>query len=241
MRLKCENTDDEKQFCREIFAAMYEATANTVIPSKLVYPYDFKTANGRSETSYYHKNRDMTNDCAKAIDAAIEASCYKTNYYNLELAAMVAISAQGFERVNHILANQIQKHESDRRYSDDNRKWANGVTIPEARSYLRSHAILIDDFVKYARKLYEDTGAERFALPGKEEQSEDVNGYAIIRSIMVDANQGYAIGHNPDAVSPWVCWQFYIREGERSYNWGIYGDEQAAIDGYNARLFVKYN
>ena len=71
MNLKREHSDDESQFCREIFAAMYEATADKVIPGRLVYPYDFKTAGARWETSYYHKNRNMNQECACAIDEAI--------------------------------------------------------------------------------------------------------------------------------------------------------------------------
>ena len=58
---------------------------------------------------------------------------------------------------------------------------------------------------------------------------------------MIDDVQGYAIGHNPDDVSPFVCWQFYIRDGERSYTWGTYGSEQVAVDNYNARVFVALN
>ena len=58
---------------------------------------------------------------------------------------------------------------------------------------------------------------------------------------MIDEKQGYVIAHNPEAVSPYVCWQFYIRDGEKHYNRGIYGDKQAAIDGYNARLFCAFN
>ena len=62
MQVKSELSDDERQFCREVFAAVYEATASKVVPHKLVYPYDFKTANDRMETSYFHKNREMNRD-----------------------------------------------------------------------------------------------------------------------------------------------------------------------------------
>ena len=241
MNLKRELSDDERQFCRELFAAMYEAAAGNVVPSKLVYPYDFKTANGRAETSCYHKSCSMNQECARAIDVTISTSCYKSNYYNLELAAMSVISGHGFQRVNAVLAHQVQKHEYDGRYSGANKKWAKGFTLPDqAYGFMGSHATLIEGFTAYARKLYADLGADRFSLPGKEEQgkSESVNGYQILRWIMVDDQQGYAIGHNPDAVSPFVCWQFYIRDGERSYNWGTYGDKQVAVDNYNARVFV---
>ena len=243
MNLKREHSDDERQFCREIFAAMYEATMGIVIPAKLVYPYDFKTANDRKETSYYTKNRDMNYECTRAIDEAISASNYKTNYYNLELAAMFVISGHGFQRVNAVLAHKIQRHESDGRYSGANKKWARDFTIHEnTHTFLNSHAILVEDFTTYTRKLYADLGAERFALPGKEEDGEcdSCNGYKIIRSIMFSKTQGYVIAYNPDAVSPYVCWQFTEENGHRDYYWGIYGDEQAAIDGYNARLFVKF-
>lgn len=242
-QLKDELSDDEKQFCREIFAAMYESTADKVFAAKLVYPYDFKTANDRAETSYYHKNRDMNKECTSAIDRAISASCYKTNHYHLELAAMCVICGYGFERVNAVLAYQIQKHESDGRYSSANKKWAKNFTLPDDKTYafMNSHATLIDDFAAYSCKLYEELGAERFALPGHEEHGEIIHGYQIIRSSMFSENQGYAIAYNSNAADPYVCWQFTVENGQYDYYWGIYGDEKAAIDSYTTRLFVKYN
>jgi hypothetical protein len=245
LNLKRKHPDDERQHCRELFAAMYEATVNKVALSKLVYPYGFETANSRFETSYYHKNRDMNQTCACAIDEAINASCYETNCYNLELAAMYVISAYGFERVNAVLAHQIQEHEYDGRYSAANKKWAKDFIIHEnTHVFLNAHATLIDSFTTHARKLYENLGAERFALYGKEEhgETEPKNGYEIIRSIMIDDNQGYVIAHNSDACDPFVCWKLSISDdGERRYDWGIYGEKQDAIDGYNARLFVEFN
>ena len=242
LNLKREHPDDERQFCREIFAAMYEATAGRIVPSKLVYPYDFKTANDRMETSYFHKNREMNRECARAIDEAIKASNYKINYYNLELAVMSVIGAHGFQRVNAVLAHHIQKHESDGRYSGANKKWARDfIILDKSHAFLRSHATLIEDFTTYARKLYEDLGAEDFALLGQEENGKSEQGYEIIRLIMFNENQGYVIARNPNAPDKFVCWQFTVDEGKRDYYWGIYGSEQAAIDGYNARLFVRYN
>jgi len=245
LNLKREHSDDEKKHCRELFMAMYEATADRIIPTKIVYPYDFKTANDRFEISYYHKNRDFNQDCARAIDEAISTSCYETNFYNLELAAICVISLHGFERVNAVLAHQIQKHKNDGRYSEANKKWAQGFIIQEqTHTFLRSHAVLIDSFATCVRKLYADMGAERFALHGREEHGEfePVNGYEIIRSIMIDKKEGYVIAHNPDAVSPYVCWKLSISDdGEPRYDWGIYGDWQYATDGYNARLFVEFN
>jgi hypothetical protein len=244
MTLKRKQSDAEKQYCRELFTAMYEATAGKIDPDKLVYPYNFKTANERSETQYYHENRRRNAECARGIDAFIDASNYDIFCYNLKTAAMKAIIDYGFTRINLVLAFNIEKKEYNGQLSSANKQWGKGFHVPEQafdNAWLQSHATLIDSFTKYVRQFYIDLGAERFALPGNEEQGEIIQGYAINRSIMIDANQGYAIGHNPDAVSPWVCWQFYIRDGERSYNWGIYGEKRDAIDGYNARLFVAFN
>ena len=225
MQVKREHSDDEKQFCRKIFAEMYKATAGTINSAKLVYPYDFKTSNDRAETPYFHKNRDMNRECARAIDDVISASCYKPNYYNLELAAMSVIGGRGFQRVNAVLAHHIQKHEYDGRYSGTNKNWAqNFIVYDNAHTFLRSHAILIDDFTVYTCKLYADLNAERFALPGNEAHGEyePVHGYEIVRSIMFSATQGYCIAHNPDAVNPYVCWQFTEENNQRDYYWGIY-------------------
>ena len=242
MNLKREHSDDESRFCREIFAAMYEATADKVIPGRLVYPYDFKIASDRWETSYYHKSRNVNHECACAIDKAVSSSCYRTNYYNLELAAMSVIGGYGFERVNALLAHQIQKHESDDRYSGANKKWARAFIITDDTcAFLNSHATLIENLTTHARKLFADLSADRFALLGQEGSYEAVNGYGIIRSVMFNETQGCAIAHNSDACAPFVCWQFTEDNGERHYHWGIYGDKQTAIDGYNARLFKAFN
>jgi hypothetical protein len=197
------------------------------------------------ETSYYHKNREMNYECVRAIDEAIIASEYETYFCNLELAAMSVINKHGFERVNAVLAHQLQKHNYDGRYSEANKKWAQGFVIhKDTHSFLRSHATLVEDFATHVRKMYDKLGAERFSLLGQEEHGEykSNNGYEIIRSFMFSKNESYVIAHNPDAVSHYVCWKLSISDdGERRYDWGIYGDKQAAVDGYNARLYVHFN
>jgi len=241
MDMRRELSDDERRFCREIFAAMYEDMAKEIVLAKLVYPYDLKTANDRAETSCFYKNQKLNQECARSIDEAICASNYSVNHYNIELAAMFVIRKYGFERVNTLLAHHIKEYKYDVRYAEANKHWARNIRTQNNNCpFMNAHATLIDDVVSYTRRLYTDLGAERFTLFGQEEHGElePVHGYEIIRSIMFAANQGYAIGHNPNAVSPYVCWHFMINGGKRDYCWGIYGDEQAAIDGYNARLFV---
>jgi len=250
INLMRKHSDEERQFCRELFAAMYEATAVRVDPRKLVYPYDYETADKRTESGYYHTNIKLNNACARGIDRLISDSCYKPNFYNLEIAAMSAVQEYGFHRICLVLAFNYQNKENDSRFTDANKHWLNEFPIHEKsfhNTWLQSHAILIDGFCDHIRKLYRHLGAERFVLPGNEEHGEFVGGVEIKRAITTSDegngfSTGFAIGHNPKAVTPWVCWQFAVRDGERDYNWGIYGErEQTAKDAYIARVFVALN
>lgn len=178
-QLKMEQPENEKQFCRELFAAMYEAAAERTDPGALVYPYDFQQAYERMESSAYHDSMKLNSECARAIDAAINASCYETNYYNLELAAMKAVHDFGFPRVNLVLAHNFRQREYDGRFSSSNKKWAREFAVNESAfgsTTLNAHPILIEDFTKYARKLYDAVGADRFALPVRPESGENVPG-----------------------------------------------------------------
>ena len=241
-QMKMEQPGDEKQFCRELFAAMYEAAAARTDPAKLVYPYDYQNAADRVESSYYHNSHKINTECAQAIDKAINDSCYKVNFYNLELAAMKIVHDFGFNRVNLVLAHTFQKNQHDGRYSSANKTWADAFAVQERafnQSYLRAHPILIEDFTKYARTLYEELGAERFALPGRTEHGEAVHGYEIVRAISFDDRRGFAIGLNPNPPSQFVSWQFTEENGKRDYYWGSYTDDlQSAAKNYAARVLV---
>lgn len=231
---------EERQFCRELFVAMMEDTMPRADPGKLVYPYSFEVANEYMETSLYHEGCERNTECAQAIDRAINASCYKTYHYNLELAAMSVVQEYGFPRVNSVLAHNLQRHEQDGRYSRDNKDWAGCFTLADKAfdsAYLKAHPILVEDFTKYTRKLYEDTGAERFEIPGAPEAGHVVQDYEITRSIWLDNNRGFAIGHNPDAVEPFVSWQFTPENDKRDFYWGHYfKTEKDAADDYIARV-----
>lgn len=239
MQIKTESKD-EQQFCKELFASMMEDTLGHADPAKLVYPFPFAKADDRAEASLYHESRDRNAYCAQAIDSEINASCYKTNYYNLELATMSVIQEHGFARVNAVLAHNLQRNDFDGRYSRGNKEWAAGFTLPEGAfeyAYMKAHPILLEDFTKHTRKLYEEAGAERFALPGHKESGEAVHGYEVIRSIAFNDQRGFAIGHNPNAVEPFVSWQFTVENGKRDFYWGNYNSDMlGAADNYTARV-----
>jgi hypothetical protein len=153
---------------------------------------------------------------------------------------MCVVSDFGFERVNAVLAHCIQRSGYDGRISTANKDWADKFDLPEKAfnsATLNAHKILVDDFTKYVREYYAELGAERFALPGFSESGEMVNGYEIIRAISFDDMRGFAIAHDPNAVSPYVCWQFTVENGVRDFYWGDYNnDEKGAADNFIARV-----
>ena len=229
---------EEHQFCRELFAAMYEATAGQTDPAKLIYPYPPQEANERGERSLYFEHRDRHNECASAIGAAINGSCYRVNFYNLDIAAMTVIQQYGFPRVNAVLARVIQRSEWDGRYSYANKQWAREYPLPEKafeHLYMNEHPVLIDGFATRVRELYDAVGAERFDLPGQQESGELVHGYEITRTIMFSDQRGFAIAAHPTA--GYVCWQFRTDRGGRDYYWGHYCEnEKDAVANYIVRV-----
>jgi hypothetical protein len=100
---------------------------------------------------------------------------------------------------------------------------------------MNAHPTLLDDFALHTRKLLDEVGAERFALPGCPESGEAVGGYEITRAICFDDQRGFAIASHPEA--GFVCWQFKVENGAREYFWGRYSpDAQDAANSYVARV-----
>ncbi|MDR1616000.1 MAG: DUF3849 domain-containing protein [Syntrophomonadaceae bacterium] len=241
-QMKQEIPNTEKVFRGELFAAMQEAAAAKTDPSKLVYPYDFQSADDRAETSAYHDSRRRNTDCAQAIDGAINASYYSTNHYHLKLAVMKTVNGFGFARVNAVLAYNCQRRPHDGRFSSGNQKWAPDYPLQNEAftgAFLNSHSVLIDGFTTHARGLYKDLDADRFILPGHPVSWENVQGYEIIRAVSFEDRHGFAIGFNPDAVSRFVCWRFTAENSGRDYYWGRYcNDFTGAAENYTARVLV---
>jgi hypothetical protein len=242
MQLKFEQPDEEHGFCKDLFAAMYEAVVYRPDFKKLVYPYSFEETKDRFDVHYYLSSDGLNNECARSIDKVISESCYEMYHYNLDIAAMKVIHEYGFQRVNAVLKNHLRQHEYDGRYSRANKEWAQRLGIMETAfkdTIMNAHPTLIDDFTNHVRGLHEDVEAERFALPGQPEIGTDVNGYEIMRSINFDDSRGFAIGHNAAAVNPYACWQFTIENGKRDFYWGHYFNGAKEVeDDYIARIFV---
>jgi hypothetical protein len=232
--------ESEERFCQELFAALAEAVFSKADPGRIVYPYDFTTANNRSEQKFYHDSRILNNECAEAIDAAINKSNYKPMFYNLRAAVRVAVSKYGFERANCVVARMIQLHEYDGRYSSHNKQWAQTFSVPDkaySGAILNAHPMLIDGFTSYLQELYKELNAERFALPGRPESGEMADYYEIIQSIHFSDQRGFAIGSNPEAVDEYAVWQFTTENGARSFYWeSKYDSRDDAAKNYSVRV-----
>lgn len=232
----------EKQFCKELFFAFYEDTAGNFHADQVVYPYDYARASDRLEASFYHESRKRNTECAQAIDNAIHASCYKANYYNLDIAAMRVLQEYGFQRVNAALACNIYNRLYDGRFSAGNKDWSADILMDQAsfkQANLSAHPILLDGFTNRVRELYTELDAQSFQLAGREVTGERNSGYDIQQIVQFENNRGFVLAHNPDAPSPYVTWQFTAQAGKREYYWGNYfSNEKDAREHYQLRTAV---
>ena len=56
-------------------------------------------------------------------------------------------------------------------------------------------------------------------------------GYTILKAVMLDNGRGFALGHNPQEVEPFVTWACYDdSQGRRQYEWGHYGTDRAKME-----------
>ena len=124
-----------------------------------VYPHTLSYAMEHGAADDYLDSRKLNLDCKNAIEEAI-----KENFDGMHLAQETAekvLEAYGAERISFVLANTIQKHSYDGRYSRDNKAWAETIQIPEnvsrgtdlnADYIVNSHPAVLDGFVNLFRK-----------------------------------------------------------------------------------------
>ena len=74
-------------------------------------------------------------------------------------------------------------------------------------------------------------------------QKDVIYGYEVQRSVVFENNRGFALAENPNAVSPFVTWQFTEEEnGARDYYWGHYfSNADTAIKDYMIRIDEYHN
>lgn len=127
-----------------------------------VYKHPASYAKEHDELAAYRASNQANAACKEAIEAAIRDR-YRDN--RLDAAAVDQVVQQfGYDRTFHILAITVCQADWDRRYSPDNRAWANAMSIPanpdawgtDRNCYLavNSHPGLVDLFLSQTRKAY---------------------------------------------------------------------------------------
>ena len=127
-----------------------------------VYKHTAAYAREHDELAAYRASNQVNVACKEAIEATIRDH-YRDN--RLDTAAVDQVVQQFcYDRAFHILAITVCQAEWDRRYSPDNRAWANAMSIPanpdawgtDRNCYLAvsSHPGLVDLFLSQTRKAY---------------------------------------------------------------------------------------
>ena len=143
-----------------------------------IYLHSGSYAQEHGELDKYLLSHSLDEECMQAIGQAIS-----DNYADNRLGKgfeQDLISEYGLERVKHIVTTLIRRSEWDRRYSTENREWANGTVGYEDKSdekhiYSSAHPGLIDLFADRVRKIEKQKKEEY-----EEQMSENTRDYTKI-------------------------------------------------------------
>lgn len=125
-----------------------------------VYPWSQQEAQKLGEVDRWRESYKENCTCARAIEQAISEN-YSDNHLNTDMAKDI-IERFGFNRVNWVLANTIQRKVDDGRISQSNKEWAAGFYIPnddvQWHYEVDSHPGLTDLFVNRVRQEWQSLG-----------------------------------------------------------------------------------
>jgi hypothetical protein len=128
------------------------------IKNQPIYMKSPGNARENNELDQYRESIRINKECAGAIDAAIRECVVpdKHGYCLTPEAVDKVIDVYGEQRVSVVLANTVRLQEWDGRYSENTKKWAKGVEMPETgdnRSFYSSaHPAVLDGYIRLARK-----------------------------------------------------------------------------------------
>lgn len=144
-----------------------------------VYQHSTEYARQAGQLDLYRASRKENIRCKEAIEDSIREH-YDGRHLNSDCVKKV-VDEFGPDRVFYVLANNIQFHDWDGRYSQQNKEWAKGILIPKDQTryddnrniafLLDSHPVLVNAFLDTARKQY-----------GQEQKRESVLGKLSRRS-----------------------------------------------------------
>lgn len=127
-----------------------------------VYQHSTEYARQNNQMEEYQASRKENLRCKEAIEQSIREH-YRDNHLDAACVKQV-VDEFGPDRVFYVLANTVQYHDWDGRYSQKNKEWAKGILIPKDQTIyadnrnvaflLNSHPVLVDGFLSIARKQY---------------------------------------------------------------------------------------
>lgn len=127
---------------------------------KTVYRWSQDYAKKYGELEWWRESYKENCTCARAIEKAINEN-YKDNRLDTDSAQGI-IAEYGWNRVQWVLANTIQQHADDGRFSPKNKEWAEGFYMPEDDNLwhysVEAHPGLVNMFVDRVQKEWQALG-----------------------------------------------------------------------------------
>lgn len=127
---------------------------------KVLYCWSHDYARKYGELDWWKESYKENCTCARAIEKAISDN-YHDNRLNTDFIQNIAADF-GWDRVQWVLANTIQQHGGDGRFSPENKKWANTFFMPEDDMLwhysVESHPGLVNVFVDRVQKEWQALG-----------------------------------------------------------------------------------
>lgn len=154
---------------------------------KYVYPFSAAFAKSNGDLELWRENHRQNIACKKAIEKVI-AEEFDGCHLGKEAADKV-IEEFGYDRVNWVLANTLQKYSYDGRFSKENKEWAKDFYFPEDKAgsmdhqnefLVNSHPAVLDGFVNQARRQY-----SALCLFSAAHCTEDRNGADFTNKVLV--------------------------------------------------------
>lgn len=127
---------------------------------KPLYKYSVETAKHDGELDAWRESRRENIRCRDFLDEQVRE---KFDGFRLhDECAENAIKEFGYDRTMWVIANTILERKGDGRFSQQNRKWAQGFNISQDRhNYefaLESHSCTVDGLASDVRKMYAALG-----------------------------------------------------------------------------------
>lgn len=126
-----------------------------------MYPFSAAFAKSNGDLELWRENHRQNTACKKAIEKVVSK---EFDGYRLgKDAADQVIDEFGYDRVNWVLANTLQRLSYDGRFSHENLDWAKGFYFPEDKEgsidhhnefLVNSHPAVLNGFVDQARRQY---------------------------------------------------------------------------------------